>query len=68
MRHSYAWSGRVPCTGVYRCVHCGLRTKAHPLDYSSVDYTEKCPALNKEKRHEDMQGSGSESQDDHPGR
>jgi len=21
--HSYAWSGRVPNTGVYRCVYCG---------------------------------------------
>jgi hypothetical protein len=21
--HSYAWSGKVPCTGVYRCVFCG---------------------------------------------
>jgi len=21
--HSYAWSGAIPCTGVYRCVYCG---------------------------------------------
>lgn len=21
--HSYAWSGSIPCTGVYRCVYCG---------------------------------------------
>jgi hypothetical protein len=21
--HSYAWSGKMPCTGVYRCVFCG---------------------------------------------
>lgn len=21
--HSYAWSGSMPCTGVYRCVYCG---------------------------------------------
>ncbi len=21
--HDYAWSGSMPCTGVYRCVHCG---------------------------------------------
>jgi hypothetical protein len=23
VNHSYAYSGRIPCTGVYRCVHCG---------------------------------------------
>lgn len=22
-KHSYAWSGKIPCTGVYRCVLCG---------------------------------------------
>ncbi len=22
--HSYAWSGKMPCTGVFRCVHCGV--------------------------------------------
>jgi hypothetical protein len=22
-RHSYAWSGNMPCTGMYRCVYCG---------------------------------------------
>lgn len=21
--HSYAWSGKMPCTGIYRCVFCG---------------------------------------------
>lgn len=21
--HDYAWSGSMPCTGVYRCIHCG---------------------------------------------
>lgn len=21
--HRYAWSGTIPCTGVYRCVYCG---------------------------------------------
>ena len=21
--HSYAWSGQMPCTGIYRCVYCG---------------------------------------------
>ena len=21
--HDYSWSGSMPCTGVYRCVHCG---------------------------------------------
>ena len=21
--HSYAWSGKMPCTGIYRCVYCG---------------------------------------------
>jgi hypothetical protein len=23
VRHSYAWTGRVPCTGVLRCILCG---------------------------------------------
>lgn len=22
--HTYRWTGRVPCSGVYACVHCGL--------------------------------------------
>jgi len=22
-KHSYAWSGKIPCTGIYRCVYCG---------------------------------------------
>lgn len=21
--HSYAWSGRIPCTGDLRCIYCG---------------------------------------------
>jgi len=21
--HSYSWSGKIPCTGVYRCIYCG---------------------------------------------
>lgn len=21
--HSYSWSGKMPCTGIYRCVLCG---------------------------------------------
>ena len=21
--HSYSWSGKIPCTGLYRCVLCG---------------------------------------------
>jgi len=21
--HSYTWSGTIPCTGIYRCIHCG---------------------------------------------
>jgi hypothetical protein len=21
--HTYSWSGKMPCTGVYRCVFCG---------------------------------------------
>lgn len=21
--HSYAWSGKIPCTGVRRCIYCG---------------------------------------------
>lgn len=21
--HSYAWSGKMPCTGVYGCIFCG---------------------------------------------
>ena len=23
IEHSYAWSGKMPCTGVERCVWCG---------------------------------------------
>jgi len=22
-KHTYSWSGNVPCTGIRRCVHCG---------------------------------------------
>jgi hypothetical protein len=22
--HDFAWSGKMPCTGQYRCVHCGM--------------------------------------------
>lgn len=21
--HFFAWSGKIPCTGVYRCIYCG---------------------------------------------
>jgi len=21
--HSYAWAGKIPCTGVYACIYCG---------------------------------------------
>jgi len=21
--HSYAWSGKIPCTGIRRCIFCG---------------------------------------------
>jgi hypothetical protein len=21
--HSYAWSGKIPCTGIRRCIYCG---------------------------------------------
>lgn len=21
--HTYAWSGKMPCTGILKCVHCG---------------------------------------------
>lgn len=21
--HAYSWSGKMPCTGVYRCIFCG---------------------------------------------
>lgn len=41
---SYAWSGDIPCTGVYRCIYCGHVTDAHPLDYASVDRGRLCPA------------------------
>ena len=23
--HAYAWSGEIPCTGVWKCVRCGQR-------------------------------------------
>ena len=22
-RHSYAWSGKMPCTGIRKCIFCG---------------------------------------------
>lgn len=22
-KHSFAWSGRMPCTGIRRCIYCG---------------------------------------------
>lgn len=22
-KHSYAWSGQIPCTGIRRCIYCG---------------------------------------------
>ncbi|MDM8536026.1 hypothetical protein QUF70_04670 [Desulfobacterales bacterium HSG17] len=22
-KHSYAWSGKMPCTGIRRCIFCG---------------------------------------------
>ncbi len=27
--HSYAWSGAMPCTGIYRCVYCGKPAPNH---------------------------------------
>lgn len=44
MKHSYCWTGEMPCTGVYRCTHCKLIADATPLDYSRVDRGE-CPNL-----------------------
>ena len=23
IKHSYAWSGKMPCTGIRRCIFCG---------------------------------------------
>jgi hypothetical protein len=23
VEHSYAWSGKMPCTGILKCVYCG---------------------------------------------
>ena len=23
IKHSYAWSGKIPCTGVRQCIFCG---------------------------------------------
>jgi len=23
INHSYAWTGKIPCTGVKACIHCG---------------------------------------------
>lgn len=44
MRHRFSWTGSMPCTGAYQCSLCNKTTNAHPLDYSSVDYSEQCPA------------------------
>lgn len=43
MKHRFRWTGSMPCTGVYQCSACGKPTSANPLDYSSVDYSERCP-------------------------
>lgn len=45
-RHSFAWSGQMPCTGVYQCKLCGhIDSEAHPLDYSGVDWDHPCPGI-----------------------
>lgn len=31
-RHSYAWSGNIPCTGMYRCVYCGKPKDEHSFN------------------------------------
>ena len=35
--HSYAWSGKTPCTGVYRCVHCGKPEDENTFDGKKKD-------------------------------
>lgn len=38
----YAWSGKMPCTGVYRCLYCGKIADATSTDYSKVDRDRVC--------------------------
>jgi len=28
-QHSFSWSGDMPCTGLYKCIHCGF---PHPTE------------------------------------
>jgi hypothetical protein len=44
-RHSFAWTGIIPCTGQYKCRWCGKVADAHSLDYSKVDREELCPKM-----------------------
>ena len=38
-KHSFAWSGQIPCTGVYTCIHCGhVEKDAHPLSVVPKNY------------------------------
>ena len=36
VNHSYAWSGKMPCTGMYKCVFCGK-----PEDENTYDGKKK---------------------------
>jgi heme/copper-type cytochrome/quinol oxidase subunit 2 len=42
--HSYAWSGKIPCTGKYRCIYCG---KIHSTMKNGVIVTGSKPPSKK---------------------
>jgi len=43
--HDYAWSGKTPMTGVYRCVHCGKIARNNPLNRWQVYESGADPSL-----------------------
>lgn len=61
MKHRYRWTGSMPCTGVYQCSACGKPTSANPLDYSSVDYNERCPKAPAILTHDEIETLAKEN-------
>jgi len=37
--HSYAWSGKIPCTGIRRCIYCGKPADEKILQSASPSNT-----------------------------
>jgi hypothetical protein len=35
-KHSYSWSGKIPCTGVYRCAFCGKLQNENSFNGKSI--------------------------------